>query len=741
MRLVIAEKPALGNIIGTALGVVSKKNGYIECKNNVLVTWCIGHVLEYMKPDEINLRYKSWNKEDLPLKVRPLKLKPKISTITQFKVIETLIKKANLIVNAGDPDDEGELLIREVLDYVGYKGELRRVLINDLNVSSVQKAFKSLKDGYSFTPIYHKALARSQADYLYGMNLTRAYTISARNKGINDIYSVGRVQTPTLGLIVKRYLQNKSHKDLYYYNLVGDFDFGNSSFQADFVNTDSSLCDEKGRIIDEKIASKIVFATRGKEAVITGYKVEDKKTQAPLPYALLDLQAQMNELYGINASETLDLTQSLREKHKAITYNRSDCRYLTNEQFEDRHKTIDFLKKLFSYGFSDVDLAKKSPCFNDEKVTAHTAIIPVISNFNLSDLSDKERKLYNLIAKRYLMQFYPEKEYRQINVDITVGDYTFKKSVRKTTKQGFELLSKGSTDEQINPLFDTLLSIETKEGKCIDCIINKAKTKPLPMYTDATLLKDLRSIAKYVYSPRIKELLLAKDKGIESESGGIGTPATRSAIIKNLNEKGYFVYEGKKIVPTPKGIDFINALPPDVTLPDMTALWFEQQQKIESGEISVNQFLDDLEEFIKEQVALSHNVKLAIRGVMCDCGDGVMVLRKGSYGDFYSCSNYPTCRISKGALNGKPAPNCPCCDGALQVNKKAVSCQKDCGFILWRNVAGKDLSDVNLVDLIVKGKTKVIKGFKSKQGKDFNARILFDKATMKTSFEFIGDKK
>lgn len=750
MKLVIAEKPQLGNVIAEAIGIVGRKDGYIECKGEYNVTWAIGHVLAIKKPEELNPAYKNWNQADLPLKLRPLELKPVEKTEQQFKVIEQLLKKSDTVINAGDPDDEGQLLIREILDYTGYKGKVQRLLLNDLNVEAAKKAMNNLKPDSEFDGMYYKALARSQADYIFGMNLTRAYTLAARAKGLNSVYSVGRVQTPTLGLIVRRYLANKHHKESYYYNLSGNFDFQGKILNAKLVITDNIRTDpndeesKEKRIIDENIAKDIKKSCERNVIGILQCGIEAKTTPAPLPFALLDLQARINDKYGFSADETLSITQSLREKHKAITYNRSDCRYLSTEQFEAAPKTLDFLARLFpDLPFSSADRSQKSRAFNDKKVTAHTGIIPVVSKelSDLSNLSDKERKVYSAIVEQYLVQFLPEKQYDLASITIQCTDYQFKTTATKITEHGWsKLVPDDAEDENDNAKFDLIASLQAESsGICESVEIKKEKTKPLPIYTEATLLKDLQRVARYIEDPRIKKLLIEKDKGREGENGGIGTPATRSAVIKNLNDKGFFEYQGKKLIPTQKGIDFIEALPRIVTVPDTTALWFEQQLAIEKGELSVDEFLDEIEKFVDEQIEAAKNVKLEVKGEPCSCGQGVLVLKKFKDSEFFACTAYPACKITKPALNGLPAPNCPCCNNPVRVNEKGVFCSNENCLKLWRTVGGKALSDSQLVALLTKGKTLKIKGFKSKADKEFEAVLKLNKAEKKVEFEF--DKK
>lgn len=691
MRLVIAEKPQLGAVIAEAIGITGRKDGYIECKGGYNVTWAIGHVLALKMPEEINPAYKAWNQADLPLKLRPMELKPKASTEKQFRVIESLLKKADTVVNAGDPDDEGQLLIREILEYTGFKGNVERLLLNDLNVEAAKKAMSNLKPDSEFDGMYYKALARSHADYIFGMNLSRAYTLSARAKGLDSVYSVGRVQTPTLGLIVRRYLANKNHKESFYYNLSGNFSFQDKALNARLVITDNISTDpndeesKEKRIIDENVAKNIQKDCEKHTVNIIQCGIEAKTTPAPLPFALLDLQAKINDKYGFSADETLAITQSLREKHQAITYNRSDCRYLSTEQFEAAPKTLDFLSGLFpELPFNSADRSRKSRAFNDKKVTAHTGIIPVPSDklSSLSDLSDKERKVYSAIVEQYLVQFLPEKQFDLASITIQCSDYQFKTSATKITDHGWSKLVPDDVEDELdNAKFELIASLQADAmGTCESVEIKKEKTKPQPIYTEATLLKDLQRVARYIEDPRIKKLLIEKDKGREGENGGIGTPAT-----------------------------------------------------------SVDEFLDEIEKFVGEQIEAAKNVKLEVKGEPCSCGQGVLVLKKFKDSEFFACTAYPTCKITKPALNGLPAPNCPCCNSPVRVNEKGVFCSNEGCLKLWRTIGGKDLTDSQLVALLTKGKTAKIKGFKSKAGKEFEAVLKLNKAEKKVEFEF--DKK
>ena len=719
-RLFIAEKPALGKVIAEALGNAQRQDGYFQCGSDA-VTWCIGHILEPAPPEAHNPSYEKWNAADLPLKLRPAKYQPKEGTLSQFNVVQRLIGEAREIVHAGDPDDEGQLLVDEVLTYCGNTKPVKRVLINDLNADAARKALGKLRDNSEFFGLSEKARARSIGDQLYGFNMSRAYTIAGREKGLKAVLSVGRVQTPILGLIVNRYLANKNHSAAHFYALQGQFALDAGNIKARYLVPEDAPTDDKGRIIEEAFAKAVSLVCTGNNVTVTEIDVEDKAANAPLPFSLLDLQAKMSKQHGLSAQQTLDITQSLREKHKAITYNRSDCNYLSNEQHGDAPATLAMLAAIFPDWANNgtVDVTKKGRAFNDNKVTAHTAIIPTATQPTLANMSSDERKVYQVISEQYLAQFLPEKRYQQAKVGLEVNGHRFATSATRTTQAGWTVLlgqaeeledgaeTEDEQDEQGQ--FATLVALTLGQtGQCSAVDIAKEKTKPLPLYTEAALLKDLQRVAKYVKDPAIRQLLKDKDADKAGEQGGIGTPATRAAMLETLQKRNFYVVEKKKLIPTELGLQFIQALPDIATTPDMTALWHEQQTRIEAGELTVDAFLDELEDFIAKQV---NSVEL-----------GAIEQQE------------PTSGGAKGQLARLTAA-CPGCKAAIINGAKICACTQ-CTFKVWRTVLGKTLTDNQLETLIAKGKTGLIKGFtSSKTSKKFDAMLILGEGG-KISFEF-----
>ncbi|ENA6245556.1 DNA topoisomerase 3, partial [Escherichia coli] len=602
MRLFIAEKPAVANDIVKALGGnFTRHDGWFE-SDNAIVTNCFGHIIESQPPENYNPEYKAWKVETLPLRLYPVKYQPVESAEKQVKTIIELIRRADVteIIHAGDPDDEGQLLVDEVLEYAGNTKPVKRVLINDNTLPAVKKALANPKNNRDFRGLYLKALARSVADAIYGLSMTRAYTIPAKTKGYKGVLSVGRVQTPVLGLIVNRTRANKNHKSSFYYTMTGHFQRGADVIRANWKPGEfAPLTDRK--LLDKTWANGTATSLAGKPATVEAAATDDKKTAAPLPFNLVRLQQYMNKKFKMTAQKTLDITQQLREKYKAITYNRSDCSYLSDEQFSEAPQIIDALKSVFDQPM-DIDTTRKSKAFNSAKVTAHTAIIPTVSVPDVNALSTDERNVYLAIAQHYLVQFMPEKAYQEVSVAIQCGDESFYARARKTTDSGFEafLGVENAEDDEAevendDSSFDLLCKIRTGETVTTkEVVVNEKKTTPPPLFTEATLLAALVRVADFVTDPVIKKLLKDKDRDKKDEHGGIGTPATRASILETLKKRNYITLEKGKLIPTDTGYALIDALPDIAVNPDMTALWAEKQTLIENGEMTVEQFVDEL---------------------------------------------------------------------------------------------------------------------------------------------------
>ncbi|EIU8314662.1 DNA topoisomerase III, partial [Campylobacter jejuni] len=542
MRLFIAEKPELGKAIAEGLdGNYKSGEGYIQKGDNI-VTWAFGHILELAKPEEYDEKYKLWKLEDLPLPIKEFKYLPKKESKKQLKIICDLIHsdKITSIVNCGDADDEGQILVDEIIQYSKTSKPVFRVLINDLTPKAVKEEIAKIKPNADFKGMSERGFARSQADWIVGINLTRAYTIMARKNGYEGILSVGRVQTPILALIVNRDKEFENFKSINYYSLLGDFNINNNTIKARLKTED--------KILDENLAKEIKESCENQNAKIN-LKIENKKEYPPLPYNLLVLQAECAKLFGFSPDKTLEITQNLREKHKAITYNRSDCQYLPETMFEQAPNILNIIKENLNSNdeiqalIASSDLTIKSKAFNDANISAHYGIIPTQNKIS-SQLTQDELVVYNLIAKRFIIQFFHPREYQTTTINLEVNQRIFTATQNKTTKSGFRSLwqnidSEEEQENNENDINDLSILKNGDIAKCSLIQIEKKQTKPRPYYTMTTLLKDLNSVAKYVSDERIKKLLIEKDKDKKGESGGIGTPATRSNHIKTLIEREY----------------------------------------------------------------------------------------------------------------------------------------------------------------------------------------------------------
>lgn len=574
MRLFIAEKPSLARAIADVLPKPHRRgDGYISCGSGDTVTWCIGHLLEQAEPDAYDTRYARWNLADLPIVPEKWQLKPKPSVAKQLNVIKRLLGDAQQVIHAGDPDREGQLLVDEVLDYLELAPEKRqtvqRCLINDLNPQAVERAVSRLRDNREFIPLCVSALARSRADWLYGINMTRAYTILGRNAGYNGVLSVGRVQTPVLGLVVRRdeEIENFVSKDFYEVkaHIVTPAE---ERFTAMWIPSESCEPhqDEEGRLLNKALAEHVIKRIEGQPAIVTGYNDKRESETAPLPFSLSALQIEASKRFNLSAQQVLDLCQRLYETHKLITYPRSDSRYLPEEHFAGRHAVMNAIASHVPelQQVAAVDPDRRNRCWDDKKVDAHHAIIPTARAGNIN-LSDDERKIYTLVARQYLMQFCPDAMYRKCVIDLDIANGKFVAKARFLAEAGWRALlgAKERDDEdEGSPLpvvakGDVLLC---EKGELME-----RQTQPPRPFTDATLLSAMTGIARFVQDKELKKILRATD--------GLGTEATRAGIIELLFRRTFLYKKGRYIHSSEAGRALIHCLPEIAARPDMTADW------------------------------------------------------------------------------------------------------------------------------------------------------------------------
>jgi DNA topoisomerase-3 len=631
MRLFIAEKPSLARAIADVLPKPHRKgDGYIECGNGQVVTWCIGHLLEQAQPDVYDSRYARWNLADLPIVPEKWQLQPRPSVLKQINVIKRLLADADEVVHAGDPDREGQLLVDEVIDYLQLPAEKRqhvqRCLINDLNPQAVERAIGRLRANSEFIPLCVSALARARADWLYGINMTRAYTLLGRNAGYQGVLSVGRVQTPVLGLVVRRdeEIENFVSKDFFEVKAHIVTPAG-ERFTALWQPSDACepYQDEEGRLLHRALAEHVVNRISGQPAMVTAYNDKRESELAPLPFSLSSLQIEAAKRFGLSAQNVLDICQKLYETHKLITYPRSDSRYLPEEHVAGRHAVLNAI------GVHAADLLPqpvvnpdtRNRCWDDKKVDAHHAIIPTARSSKVS-LSDNEAKVYNLIARQYLMQFCPDAVFRKCQIDLDIANGKFIAKARFLAEAGWRtLLGAKERDEDDD---GTPLPVVAKgdELLCEKGEVVARQTQPPRHFTDATLLSAMTGIARFVQDKDLKKILRATD--------GLGTEATRAGIIELLFKRGFLVKKGRYIHSSDAGRALIHSLPEMAARPDMTAHWESVLTQISEKECRYQDFMQPLVGTLHELIHQARSTPVRqFRGLVAPGGDKKKSFAKG----------------------------------------------------------------------------------------------------------------
>ncbi|MGL5947625.1 MAG: DNA topoisomerase III [Aeromonas sp.] len=594
MRLFIAEKPSLGRAIADGLPKPHKKGeGYIETAQGDVVTWCIGHLLEQAQPEAYDAAFKAWRMEHLPIVPHTWQLVAKPKTRAQLSVIKRLIKTADCVVNAGDPDREGQLLVDEVIDFLGYPKTkpVLRCLISDLNLPAVRRALDNLRDNHEFVPQAVSALARSRADWLYGINLTRAYTLLGRKAGCNSLLSVGRVQTPLLGLVVRRDLAISAFVSKPFYEVDAHLlTAAGETFSARWQP--SAACaawqDEDGRVLNRALAQKVVERITGQSAGVEALEEQAREQPAPLLYNLSSLQIDAAKRFGMDAKRVLDVCQSLYERHKLITYPRSDSRYLPKEHLARADKVraaISHTAPALARAVDEADGQRKSRVWNDAKVDAHHAIVPTEKAGHGASLSADEATLYGLIARQYVLQFYPPFSYRDSVVQLRIGGGLFQAKARRIVAVGWKALLGVEEDDEASTAKLPALA----QGDTLTCThgeLLEKQTQPPKAFNDASLLAAMTGIARYVHDDAIRKTLRDTD--------GLGTEATRAGIIDLLFKRQFLQRQGKNITATATGHALIAALPLSATTPDMTALWEQGLAKIAERAGNYSQFMQPL---------------------------------------------------------------------------------------------------------------------------------------------------
>lgn len=670
MRLWIAEKPSLAKTLAEALGSARRQAGYFDTAQG-RVSWCIGHLYELYSPEDYDERYKTWAAADLPILPGAWKRKATKRGREQLKVLRPLLKAASEVVNAGDPDREGQLLVDEVLEECGWKGKTLRIWLQDLTPAGIRKAAGQLKPNSQYLGLSQAAEARSRADWLVGMNLSRAYTIRGRMGGPGSgVRSVGRVQTPTLALVVRRDEEIENFVPRDFFTVQATFDAGRDRvFAADWQIPETlDGVDEEGRLLASGPADAVVARVSGQPAEIAKVERKRKSEAPPLPFTLADLQSHCSAKFGLSAQATLDVAQALYETHKLTSYPRTDCAYLSENQHGEAKGVLQAvagnLPGLAPH-LKGASLARRHKAFNNKKVGAHTGLIPTAQAGGAGRLSDIERKVYEAICKRYLGLYLPDHEFEQTVIEVACAGERFVAKGRRPLVAGWKALygveavddETGEDEAGEGDAADRLLpAVERGEAaRCTDARRQDKKTKPPARYTEGTLIKAMANIAKIVTDPRVKARL--------RETAGIGTEATRASILEVLKKRDFLEAKGKKLISTLKGRALVHELPSALTSPDVTAAWEELLAEMADGKGDFAAFLAKQSDWVTRLVARAKeglpghllNPAPAEEGPPCPCCQKASLRRReGRYGAFWGCGGYPKCTALCDDQDGTP---------------------------------------------------------------------------------------
>ena len=657
--LVVAEKPSVGRDIARALGVKGSGEGMIE-NDKYVISWAIGHLVSLCDPDELNPEWKKWRMEALPILPDTLKTKVLPKTKKQFSVLKKLMTSAEIdsIVCATDSGREGELIFRYIYNQAGCRKPVMRLWISSMTTAAIQEGFAQMKPSSAYDGLYESARCRSEADWLIGMNASRAYTIR-----YGALLSVGRVQTPTLCLLVKRDREIREFVPQDYWEIRASF----GDYEGLWVNPETN----ETRCLSEAQAQEIAASVKGKEGKVTEYEKELKKQVPPLLYDLTSLQREANRQLGLSAARTLQIAQSLYEKHKLVTYPRTDSRYLTHDmpgKVKDALKslTAEPLRSLVQPLLAAPALSKSGRIYNDSKVSDHHAIIPTGRSIP-STLTPQEAAVFDMIARRLIASHYPDYEYESARATTAVGPHAFRSTGTRPVRMGWKEVYKDQQSKK-KETEQTLPELHVGDTRTVKSAKVKAmKTKPPEPHTDASLLAAMENAGRTLDDETLRESM---------KDSGLGTPATRAAIIERLIEVGYAVRRGKTITSTEKGEKLISIAPEQLTSAELTGKWekalavMARETARENMDAQSRRFMDGIRKYASFLVAEAQE------------GEATVQFEKEEF------------KKGKGRARKSPSVKdldvvCPLCrQGHVTENSKAFSCSRwkeGCQLTIWKN--------------------------------------------------------
>ena len=591
--LVLAEKPSVARDIARVLNCGQKGKGFMEGPNYV-VTWALGHLVTLAEPDDYDKNLKQWRMEDLPMLPEKMKLKVIKQTSHQYQVVRGLMQRSDIkdLIIATDSGREGELVARWIMDMARWKKPFKRLWISSQTDNAVREGFARLQSGSAYNNLYDAAVCRAEADWLIGLNVTRTLTCK-----FNAQLNAGRVQTPTLAMIVNREKEIQNFRPVDYWTIRADF----SDYYGDWRGSNG------GRIYEQAKAEEILARIKGQEGTIKEVKTEAKKELPPLAYDLTELQRDANRRYGWSAQKTLAVLQDLYERYKLVTYPRTDSRYITS----DIVPTLPIRLKAMAAGpyqtmakaLLQKPLQPGKRLVNDSKVSDHHAIIPTEQPLNLKVLDEDEKRLYDLVARRFLAVLYPPFCYDQTTIITVVKGENFYSRGKVVTDQGWRAVQMSTADKEENDeekVPEQTLGRHQKGEKVAakSCKSNKQKTKPPARYNEATLLGAMENCGKLVEDEELRESI---------KGSGLGTPATRAEIIEKLIRTSYIERQGKQLIPTSKGMQLLDLVPPALRSPELTAQWEQRLADIAQGKAKKTDFMSDIR---KDTSQLVQNIRI-----------------------------------------------------------------------------------------------------------------------------------
>ncbi len=654
MIVVVAEKPSVGRDIARVLQCREKGEGYLKGKDYI-VTWAVGHLVTLCEPDEINEQYKKWRMADLPILPEHIPTKVISKTKSQFSVIKKLINAADTekVICATDAGREGELIFRLIYHQAKCKKPFDRLWISSMTDEAIREGFATLKSGEAYDPLYASAKCRSEADWLVGMNASRAFTLR-----FNVLLSIGRVQTPTLAILVKRYKEIADFKPEEYHTLNASF----GSYSGNWFNPKVENDKKNQRIATAEEAKKIAAAIKGKPATVQDIQVENKKDLPPQLYDLTSLQREANKKLGFTADKTLKVAQELYEKWKAITYPRTDSRYLPMDMIGRTKLTLqklpgDFQPHVQNIPWKDEGkLPFSKRIFDNAKVSDHHAIIPTPQTAPMDKLPPDAAKLFDMIARRTIAAFYPAHEYDQTKVITASEGHLFRSNGRTVRLNGWKDVYPQDEKEE-----DRLPNLTIgDQNKVEKTTVKKESTKPPAPHTDASLLSAMEHAGKELEDEQLRE---------QMKGSGLGTPATRAAIIERLIQVGYASRRGRAISATEKGVSLIDIAPPEIASPETTGKWELALEQIAHNERDTERFMQGIRKLSEFLINYAKETKTetTFPEEMRKRGKGS---RKTS-----------AVKAVEGAV-------CPLCGKPVQENTKAFGCsdwKAGCGFTIWKD--------------------------------------------------------